>query len=270
MALVECHAHLYSEDDDRYPPGTDRPHRPPPGTGTVEHLERMRAEVGITHVVAVQTHSFYRHDNRLMAEAVAANRDWMTGVCNVPSDGPDAPDQLERLAAGGVRGLRLEYPQARGPFYHAGSVALCARAQGLGLVVNIHANGTDHYGDAARLLDEFPELTFCLDHCGYAKPEAPEVLENVLALQARPNLHMKMSFWAGRDPEYAAIGRRILAAYGPDRCMWGGNFPAELWHPDLSYADHLAVLRDEICQGEAEREAVLEHTPLRVWFPDEV
>jgi predicted TIM-barrel fold metal-dependent hydrolase len=51
--------------------------------------------------------------------------------------------------------------------------------------------------------------------------------------------------------------------------MWGGNFPAELWHPKLPYADHLAVLRDDICSGEGERQAVLADTPLRTWFPDQ-
>ena len=64
-----------------------------------------------------------------------------------------------------------------------------------------------------------------------------------------------------------ALGRQVLAAFGPDRCMWGGNFPAELWHPKLTYAEHLAVLRDQICTSDAEREAVLAATPLRVWFP---
>lgn len=268
MAIVEAHAHLYSEDETRYPTAP-KPSRPPAGTGTVEHLERTRAEVGITHVVAVQTFSFYAHDNRLLADAVAANRSWMVGVCNVPAAGADSPDELARLAEGGVRGLRLEYPKSGGPFYHPGSVALCARARDLGLVVNIHANGTDFYPDAARLLAEFPELTFCLDHCGYQAPERPEVEEAVLALAPRRNLHLKMSFWSERDAEYVAIGRRLLAAFGPDRCMWGGNFPGELWHPKLPYADHLAVMRDEICQTDAEREATLTATPLRVWFPDQ-
>ena len=271
MPMVESHAHLYSEDDCRYPPATDKPHCPPTGTGTVQHLEQMRKEVGITHVVAVQTFSFYQHDNRLMADAVAANRDWMTGVCNLPSDGPDSPDELERLAAGGVRGLRLEFPkQSDGSFYHSGAVALCARARDLGLVINIHANGTDHFADAARLLSEFPELPFCLDHCGYTRPDAPDILDNVLGLVEHRNLHMKLSFWAERDREFIEIGRRILTAYGPERCMWGGNFPAELWHPELSYADHLAVLRDDICRSEGERQAVLADTPLRTWFPDQV
>lgn len=268
MPLVESHSHLYSEDEDRYPPATARPHRPPPGAGTVEHLQRQRREVGITHAVAIQTHSFYRHDNRLMADAVAANRDWMVGVCNLPSDDPEAPAAFERLAAGGVRGLRLEHPtHSAGPFYHPGSVALCAKAREVGLVINIHARGTGYFADAARLLTEFRQVPFCLDHCGYIQLDAPDVLEGVLALADHPNLHMKMSFWSRRDALFVEAGRRILHTYGPQRCMWGGNFPAELWHPELSYADHLALLRDEICATEAERQAVLAETPLRIWFP---
>jgi len=94
------------------------------------------------------------------------------------------------------------------------------------------------------------------------------LVEGVLALARHRNLHAKISFYAERTAANAALGRKIVAAFGPDRCMWGGNFPAELWHPRLSYADHLGFLREEICRSEAEREAILEATPMRVWFPD--
>ncbi|HJP31331.1 MAG TPA: amidohydrolase family protein [Candidatus Latescibacteria bacterium] len=268
MTIVETHAHLYSGDDSRYPTTPD-PSRPPAGAGTVEHLERSRQEAGISHVVAVQTFSQYGHDNRLLVDAVADHRSWMVGVCNLPSDAPTSPDELARLADGGVRGLRLEYPKGGGSFHHTGSVALCSRARDLGLVVNIHANGTEFYADAARLLAEFPELTFCLDHCGYQSPDRPDVERAVLDLAGFDNLHLKMSFWANREEAYIAIGRRLLAAFSPDRCMWGGNFPAEKWHPELTWTDHFAVMRDDICGSDGEREATLSATPLRVWFPDQ-
>jgi len=200
---------------------------------------------------------------------VADHRSWMVGVCNLPSDAPTSPDELARLADGGVRGLRLEYPKGGGSFHHTGSVALCSRARDLGLVVNIHANGTEFYADAARLLAEFPELTFCLDHCGYQSPDRPDVERAVLDLAGFDNLHLKMSFWANREEAYIAIGRRLLAAFSPDRCMWGGNFPAEKWHPELTWTDHFAVMRDDICGSDGEREATLSATPLRVWFPDQ-
>jgi len=91
----------------------------------------------------------------------------------------------------------------------------------------------------------------------------------VLGLAQMSNLHLKMSFWSERDAEYIAIGQRLLDAFGPERCMWGGNFPGEHWHPKLPYVDHLAVMRDEICRSQGEREATLGATPLRVWFPDQ-
>ena len=65
MPIVDTHVHLYSEDEARYPP-IPCPIRPPAGTGTIEHLLKVKAEAGVTHVVAVQTGSFYRWDNRLV------------------------------------------------------------------------------------------------------------------------------------------------------------------------------------------------------------
>ena len=49
MMIIDCHAHLYSGDLVRYPTLPD-PLRPPPGTGTVEHLrEESRAAGGPEH-----------------------------------------------------------------------------------------------------------------------------------------------------------------------------------------------------------------------------
>ncbi len=266
MPLVETHAHLYSEDESRYPPAPN-PHRPPPGTGSIPHLQRLRQAVGVTHVVAVQTFSFYGHDNRLLLATVGAHPEWMTGVVNLPSGDPSTPRQLERLAGPGVRGFRLEHPRGGGAFYHPGAVAVCRQALELGLVVNIHANGTAYLPDAARLLAEFPDLPFCLDHCGYLRPGETALTAGILELARFPNLHAKISFYAESGAEYVALGRQVVKSFGPDRCMWGGNFPGELWHPRLDYAEHLAMLRDRICTSPAEREAILDTTPMRLWFP---
>src|SRR5437867_4717694 len=36
MLIIDCHAHLYSEDTAKYPPGAKPPLAPPKGTGTAE------------------------------------------------------------------------------------------------------------------------------------------------------------------------------------------------------------------------------------------
>jgi len=269
MPIVDTHAHLYSEDETRYPP-IPRPTRPPAGTGTIEHLIKAKAEAGVTHVVAVQPGSFYRWDNRLMADTVRAHRDWMVGVCNLRSDDPASPDAFARLAEKyGVRGLRLEPPPDGGSYDHPGAAALCERAREMGLVICAHVNGTPHLPALARLLARFPEVPFVLDHCAYPKIEDPSILQHVLALEHFPNLLLKISFYLHRSTELVAMARQVIAAFSPDRCMWGGDFPAELWHPELTYAEHLQILMDEICRSEEERQAVLDTTPMRIWFPEQ-
>lgn len=268
MPIVETHAHLYSEDEERYPPRPN-PSRTPEGTGTVEHLQAVRREVGVTHVVAVQTHSFYEWDNRLTADAIRDHGDWMTGVCNLRSDDPQSPGELARLVGEyGFRGFRLEYPPGGEAYYHPGSVAICERARELGAVICSHANGVAHLPDLARLLREFPEMPFCTDHCCYPKVDDPSILEAVLELARFPNLHAKISFYLQRSPDLVQMARRVVQAFGPDRCMWGGDFPAQKWHPDLTYGEHLEIMTQEICQSPAEQEAILASTPMRIWFEE--
>ena len=57
--IVDTHAHIYSEDEVRYPM-IPEPYRPPAGTGTLEHLQREMAASGVTHVIAIQTSTAYR------------------------------------------------------------------------------------------------------------------------------------------------------------------------------------------------------------------
>ena len=40
--------------------------------------------------------------------------------------------------------------------------------------------------------------------------------------------------------------RRVIAAFGPDRCVWGSNFPCELWNPKVTYDQHLAIYTREL------------------------
>ena len=39
MLIIDSHAHIYGEDEQRYPT-IEKPYRPPPGKGTVAHLRQ--------------------------------------------------------------------------------------------------------------------------------------------------------------------------------------------------------------------------------------
>src|SRR5690606_25495776 len=67
-------------------------------------LEAMLARLGLERVVLIQT-SVFGTDNSCMLDAISAMGDRARGVAVVADDVPAA--ELDRLHAGGVRGLRV-------------------------------------------------------------------------------------------------------------------------------------------------------------------
>ena len=58
----------------------------------------------------------------------------------------------------------------------------------------------------------------------------------------------------------------MLAAFGPERCVWGSDFPCEHWLENTTYAQHLAVFTEELGLSTAEQEQVLGATAMRLFF----
>lgn len=223
----------------------------------------------------MQTFTAYARDNRLLADVARAHADWTVGVCNLDSADPASPDRFEQLfAESNVRGLRLE-TAADGRYAHEGSRRLLATARRLGAVVCAHLGGS-HLPELGTLLDEFDDVPVALDHCAY--PRAEEGADGptpraVVALARHANLHPKLTFLvtasAGAYPfaDTHGIARRVLDAYGPGRCMWGSDFPCELWlGGKAGYGEHLAVVGRELGLTDEERRQVLGGTAMRVFF----
>jgi predicted TIM-barrel fold metal-dependent hydrolase len=85
MLIIDCHAHIYGEDERKYPT-IDNPNRPPKETGTLGHLRREMKAAGVAFVTAIQTSTFYRWDNRFTIDSARANPDWVVGVCTLDPD----------------------------------------------------------------------------------------------------------------------------------------------------------------------------------------
>ena len=73
MLIIDCHAHIYGEDENKYPT-IDKPYRPPARKGTVAHLKREMSAAGVKYVTAIQTSTYYRWDKRFTADSSKANR----------------------------------------------------------------------------------------------------------------------------------------------------------------------------------------------------
>jgi predicted TIM-barrel fold metal-dependent hydrolase len=270
--IVDTHAHIYSPDEVVYPP-IDKPYRPPEGKGTPERLRVVSREAGVDRVMMVQTTTFYGWDNRFVRDTAAASSDWAVGVCTLNPDDPHSPDVLSALATrANVRALRT---YANGPnraYDHPGNRRLFDAAQELGIVVNALLTAPAA-GDLAQVLRDYPDLPFVLDHCLAlrAGPTYAETVAAVLDLARFPNLRAKLSFLpTGSDEEYPfrdmhPACRQFVNAYGPDRCVWGSDFPTELWCPKVTYAGHLQLFQQELGLSAAEQEAILGATAQRLY-----
>jgi predicted TIM-barrel fold metal-dependent hydrolase len=142
-----------------------------------------------------------------------------------------------------------------------------------GLVINVLVN-RDKTEELDRMLAAFARLNVVLDHCMNLKagPDGEPILRDVLRLARHKNLHAKCTFIpTGSSTGYPCAdmhsrAMEVIKAYGPERCVWGSDFPCELWTPKVSYAEHLRIFTKDLPLSDAQRAAVLGETARRLWF----
>ena len=270
--IIDTHAHIYSPDETAYPT-IDDPYRPPPGTGDPDHLRAEMQAAGVDRAVFVQTSTFYRWDNRYVRDISASSRDWGVGVCTLDPDNPHSPDILRAFVEWhNIRGMR-SIPAADGRYDHPGVRDLWSQAAELGIVINslIPLQTAE---ELATMLGDFPQLRVALDHCLSltAGPDYDATVSKVLELARFPNLYAKLTFLptgsAQRYPfqDMHDALRRFIDAFGPERCVWGSDFPTALWCPKVDYAGHLRIFQEELGLSSAEQSAILGDTAQKLWF----
>jgi predicted TIM-barrel fold metal-dependent hydrolase len=127
--------------------------------------------------------------------------------------------------------------------------------------------------DAARLVADFPQLTFVLVHAGMLEADDAETVAlweaGMAMLAAQPNVVVKLTglgtFTRSVDVDHISqIVARCLDWFGADRCMWGSNFPVEKLWTDYATLVHAfgAALADA---DDRTRAAVFGGTAARVY-----
>jgi predicted TIM-barrel fold metal-dependent hydrolase len=195
----------------------------------------------------------------------------------------DVRPQLDRLTKyPGMRGLRMQLQWHQNPQYQFASGPDLARDPTLQKNVASLADYNWSFDlqvfagqmqGAAELADSAPKVTFILQHAGMLEDLSPQGFEEwrqgMRLLASRPNIVSKLSalgtFIHKNDPAHiAAIVRETVEIFGPQRCLFGSNFPVEkLW---TNYADLIATYRKAIEPlGEAAARAALHDTAKRIY-----
>ena len=276
LVVVDCHAHIYGTPDEekRYPTIPD-PYRPPEGTGTVSHLIKNMKDNGVSKVTAVQTSTYYRFDNRFTADAARRHSNFMVGICTLDPDNPQNPWVMEYLVEkSNVRGMR-SIPGEDGRMDSPGVRRLWQTAERLGIVINsLTSRGLK--SQVAEMAARHPKLRVVIDHCLniVADDTLDATVEDMKDLARLPNVHAKLTFiptgtkagYPGKDLHAAC--HEVIKAFGANRCVWGSDFPCELWLKThkITYKQHLDIFRHELGLDDATKRAILGGTAMKLWF----
>lgn len=126
---------------------------------------------------------------------------------------------------------------------------------------------------AAELAGRHPETTIILNHAGMPTDRDPAGLktwrDGLAALARHQNVSAKISGLAMVDRSWTPDSlrpfiRTVIDTFGPERCLFGSNFPVEKVHGD--FARHLEAFMDAISVfAAADQALVLEGTARRIY-----
>jgi predicted TIM-barrel fold metal-dependent hydrolase len=271
--IVDAHSHIFSLDLERYPLADPGSSYRPQTDGSAALLNKQMQEAGVDRAFTI-TVGFYGWDNRYALEQLAGNQTWLAVGVLVDPAGKDGPAKLEECVRQGACGLRIQ----RHLFYHQGlddpiSTPLWRQAAELDLTVDINATH-EEYAAVEKRLREFPQTRFVLDHCGYVsgslRPRENTVAP-VVGLARYANAYAKLTFlslasreeFPFRDVHWMV--REIVDAFGPERCLFGSNFPTAQYSPRTTYAQLVELFAQAIDLSREERQWILGGTALRLW-----
>jgi predicted TIM-barrel fold metal-dependent hydrolase len=221
LAWIDSHAHVFDENcifskSARYIPK----HAVPP-----ERYLALLDQHGIGGAVLVQP-SFLGIDNSCLTRTIAMRPDRLRGVAVVADDVD--PDTLHALRAQGVRGIRLNLIGLPDPDFTTPAWRQWLKnVREADLPVDLHASGERWCNLLPPLHDQ--GVTVVIEHFG--RPGHPNPMEckgfqQILAAPARGPSWVKVSAPYRMAPEAAdSAVTELLKAFGPERMLWGSDFP---------------------------------------------
>jgi L-fuconolactonase len=276
--IIDAHHHLWDpnrRDYDWLAPDVLAPLRRP---YTVDDLWEV-TDGRVAHTVLVQTVSDLGESAEFLATA-GANDGLIRGVVGwVDLAAADVVDQIDALREGpgggrlvGIRHQVQDEPDPRWlarPEVRRGLRAVGAAGLAYDLLVLV-----PQLEAATAVVRELPEVRFVLDHLakpGIAAGEWEPWASRIAELAGEPNVSAKLSGlvtearWDDWDAaRIAPYAKHALEVFGPDRLMYGSDWP--VCTLAASY-EEVWELAGELLAGlsEAERAAVLGGTAARVY-----
>jgi len=267
--IIDPHVHVWKRDP-KYPWAKETTN-PPDYDATPEMLLDLMKANDVEKTVIVQV-IHYRWDNSYLADVLKKYPTYFQGVARVNPESPAAPDDLSRLVEQQkFRGVRISPAANASGDWISGPLMppLWKRCETLKVPMLV-LTAITRIPDVEKLIEKFPELTVVIDHMADSPLDKPEQLNMLLALKRYPKVFVKISHtWSlSKQPfpytDSQAQVKRLYDAFGPQKLMWGTDWPLVENH--CGYAKALSVVRDEMKFLSADDKSwILSKTIERVW-----
>ena len=273
MQIVDSHLHIWSQDEDRFPPSPDA--AGPTWDASIETLTRYMDRHGVELAVAINPR-LYLQDHRYLLDAAGRFPDRVIPVGKVHADDPAAVGLLHELAdEHGIRGIRLVWydgPTSTWPADPAVEPVWRACAD-LGITIGFLTN-PDELPAIGEAASKHRQVTVVIDHWGGLRAEeGPEFsrFAAVTALASLPNVYLKatcfqrMSLAGSPYLDVHPLLRRALDAFGRERVMWGTDFGSGRVR-EQQYDEELTAITGHLdWLAPSDREWLLRRSALQAW-----
>lgn len=253
IPVIDTHVHIF---DPRRPQGVpySGPRGVPPQIAIPENYRKQIAGTGIVGAVIVEA-SPWLEDNLFILERANADPVFVGVVGSLDPSKPDFGEYLDRFSKDplwrGIRYARVwQMENGRQVLKPGMAEGLKLLAQ-TGQTLDMANPSFELLRGALMAMDAAPDLAVMMDHMPSLDPTPEtESLYNSLIgeLAQRPNFFIKLSQVRHKDARGNVVTAskerldRLMAAFGEDRVMFGGDWPNSVGTATISEA--LALMRD--------------------------
>ena len=260
--LIDAHVHVWSPDTSRFPlaPGFSAEDLWFPSY-SAEEVRRLAAPAGVTRFNLVQM-TWYGLDHSYILSVIADDPRHFVGTGIVPAVTDvalaDPGRTMVELSRGGVYAFRIRGQSTRpkldaGPRWmdYPGFEKMFAAGGEHNLALSFLMAPTD-LPEVDRMCRRFPQTPVILDHfclIGRNNTFADQEIEALCKLAQRPRVMIKLGAFYGlgaKQPPYRdmlPLIRRVVEAFGPERCMWESDAPLQT-RDGHTFEAAVAVIRD--------------------------
>jgi predicted TIM-barrel fold metal-dependent hydrolase len=200
----------------------------------IEELMATMDAVGVDQAVLVQP-SLYGSDHSYLASCLEAYPQRTVGVALASPKDPSFKERLQDIASShritGIRVAPMVFPEHElsGTFLES-TAGIAGPYQ---MSINLLVTPQQLY-EAKEFIVNNPDLVFVIDHLSHPNLSQMipiDALRPLLLLVDSPNVRVKLSALPQLSSEQFphvdvwTWARQTVSEFGPERCMWGSDFP---------------------------------------------